>query len=118
MDSIHPFAGNLAHELNVEVDEVVKSGTGLAFISYPTAIGKFEWMPQLFSVLFFLMLITLGLGRHQAEMRQVPLECDIKIAIIGLSWSRLRAKDRPFMVIFISHSRGTCLIAFNPSKIR
>ena len=46
----------------MEVDEVVKSGTGLAFISYPTAIGKFEWMPQLFSVLFFLMLITLGLG--------------------------------------------------------
>ena len=67
---LHPFAGNLAHELNVEVDEVVKSGTGLAFISYPTAIGKFEWMPQLFSVLFFLMLITLGLGMHQAEMRQ------------------------------------------------
>ena len=67
MDCIHPFAGNLAHELNVEVDEVVKSGTGLAFISYPTAIGKFEWMPQLFSVLFFLMLITLGLGRHSTE---------------------------------------------------
>ena len=63
---LHPFAGNLAHELNVEVDEVVKSGTGLAFISYPTAIGKFEWMPQLFSVLFFLMLITLGLGMYVA----------------------------------------------------
>merc|ERR1719188_2891461 len=59
---IFSILGNLAHELNVEVDEVVKSGTGLAFISYPTAIGKFEWMPQLFSVLFFLMLITLGLG--------------------------------------------------------
>jgi solute carrier family 6 amino acid transporter-like protein 5/7/9/14 len=58
-----PFSlGNLAHELGVEVDQVVKSGTGLAFISYPSAIGKFEWMPQLFSVLFFLMLITLGLG--------------------------------------------------------
>ncbi len=32
--------GNLAHELGVEVDEVVKSGTGLAFISYPMAIGE------------------------------------------------------------------------------
>ena len=53
----------------MEVDEVVKSGTGLAFISYPTAIGKFEWMPQLFSVLFFLMLITLGLGN--ADMREI-----------------------------------------------
>ena len=111
MDSIHPFAGNLAHELNVEVDEVVKSGTGLAFISYPTAIGKFEWMPQLFSVLFFLMLITLGLGRHQAEMRQVPLECEINITINGLSLARNLDQERPIMAILISHSRGTCLIS-------
>ena len=35
---------------------------GLAFISYPMAIAKFDWFPQIFAVLFFLMLITLGLG--------------------------------------------------------
>ena len=54
--------GNLASELNVPVEEVIKSGTGLAFISYPMAIAKFDYVPQLFAVLFFLMLITLGLG--------------------------------------------------------
>jgi solute carrier family 6 amino acid transporter-like protein 5/7/9/14 len=62
---ISSFLGNLAYELGVEVDEVVKSGTGLAFVSYPSAIAKFDWMPQLFAVLFFLMLITLGLGKHR-----------------------------------------------------
>jgi len=46
----------------VPVSEVIKSGAGLAFISYPTAIGKFEWLPQLFALLFFLMLISLGMG--------------------------------------------------------
>ena len=54
--------GNLAYELNVPVDQVIKSGTGLAFISYPSAIAKFDYVPQLFAVLFFLMLVTLGLG--------------------------------------------------------
>lgn len=34
----------------------------LAFISYPDAIAKFEHVPQFFSVLFFLMLFTLGIG--------------------------------------------------------
>jgi solute carrier family 6 amino acid transporter-like protein 5/7/9/14 len=34
----------------------------IAFISYPDAIAKFEYLPQLFSVLFFLMLFVLGMG--------------------------------------------------------
>lgn len=44
--TIFGILGNLAHELDVNVDEVVKSGgTGLAFISYPEAIAKFEAVP-------------------------------------------------------------------------
>jgi len=40
----------------------VQAGSGLAFILYPQAIAQFDWVPQLFAVLFFLMLFTLGLG--------------------------------------------------------
>lgn len=47
-----------------DVKDVVKPGPGLAFISYPDAIAKFEYLPQLFSVLFFLMLFTLGIGSN------------------------------------------------------
>jgi len=54
--------GHLAYELDVPVEKVVKSGAGLAFISYPEVVAKFDFAPQLFAVLFFLMLITLGLG--------------------------------------------------------
>ncbi|XP_055685585.1 sodium-dependent nutrient amino acid transporter 1-like isoform X1 [Lutzomyia longipalpis] len=54
--------GNLAHNLNVDITQVVKVGSGLAFISYPDAISKFDWVPQLFSVLFFFMLFVLGMG--------------------------------------------------------
>jgi len=54
--------GYLAHELGVPIEETIKSGAGLAFISYPEVVSKFEFCPQLFAVLFFLMLITLGMG--------------------------------------------------------
>jgi len=60
--TIFSVLGNLANELNVPIETVIKSGQGLAFISYPTAIAKFDYVPQLFAVLFFLMLFTLGLG--------------------------------------------------------
>lgn len=45
--TIFGILGNLAHNLNVSnIDEVVRSGTGLAFISYPDAIAKFNAVPQ------------------------------------------------------------------------
>ncbi|XP_071537637.1 sodium-dependent nutrient amino acid transporter 1-like [Panulirus ornatus] len=60
--TIFSILGNLAHELNTDVKNVVRGGSGLAFISYPDALAKFTWTPQLFAVLFFLMLFTLGVG--------------------------------------------------------
>ncbi|XP_050710225.1 sodium-dependent nutrient amino acid transporter 1-like isoform X2 [Eriocheir sinensis] len=59
--------GHLANEMGVEVSEVVKGGgTSLAFVSYPEALGKFTFAPQLFSAMFFLMMFTLGLGSAAA----------------------------------------------------
>ena len=55
---IFSILGSLAHELGVPVSDVVDSGPGLAFVSYPSALAKFDFLPQLFSVLFFLMLVT------------------------------------------------------------
>nr|XP_012151976.1 PREDICTED: sodium-dependent nutrient amino acid transporter 1-like isoform X2 [Megachile rotundata] len=61
--TIFGILGNLAHELGIEdIRKVVRGGTGLAFVSYPDAIAKFTVLPQLFSVLFFLMLYVLGIG--------------------------------------------------------
>ncbi|KAG7209784.1 hypothetical protein KM043_011402 [Ampulex compressa] len=61
--TIFGILGNLAHELGTDdISNVVRGGTGLAFVSYPDAIAKFTVLPQLFSVLFFLMLYVLGIG--------------------------------------------------------
>ncbi|XP_022222378.1 sodium-dependent nutrient amino acid transporter 1 isoform X1 [Drosophila obscura] len=55
--------GNLAKETGIsDIGSVVKGGAGLAFISYPEAIARFEYGPQMFAVLFFLMLFVLGIG--------------------------------------------------------
>lgn len=48
------------------IHDVVEPGPGLAFVSYPDAIAKFDWLPQLFSVLFFFMLFVLGIGSNIA----------------------------------------------------
>lgn len=60
---IFAILGNLAYETGSEdISAVVKGGTGLAFVSYPDAIAKFETLPQLFSTTFFLMLFIIGVG--------------------------------------------------------
>ena len=54
--------GYLAAELGETVSKYAESsGPGLAFITYPEAIAHMPVSP-LFSTLFFLMLLALGLG--------------------------------------------------------
>lgn len=61
--TIFGILGNLAHELgNADISKVVRGGTGLAFISYPEALSQFNFVPQLFAVLFFIMMFVLGVG--------------------------------------------------------
>ncbi|XP_053951001.1 sodium-dependent nutrient amino acid transporter 1-like isoform X1 [Anastrepha ludens] len=76
--TIFGILGNLALNLNAnDISDVVRSGTGLAFISYPDAIAKFQFVPQLFSVLFFFMLFVLGIGTIAALQNAViTILCD------------------------------------------
>ncbi|XP_011304784.1 sodium-dependent nutrient amino acid transporter 1 [Fopius arisanus] len=65
--TIFAILGNLAYEMGTDdIASVVKGGTGLAFISYPDALGRFSFVPQVFSVLFFIMIFVLGLGTAMA----------------------------------------------------
>ncbi|XP_068082060.1 sodium-dependent proline transporter-like [Anabrus simplex] len=62
--------GAMAHDLRVPIHQVVKEGPGLAFVAYPEALQRLP-VPQLWSVLFFLMLFVLGLDSEFALLENV-----------------------------------------------
>lgn len=62
---IFGILGNLAYETGTsDITAVVQGGTGVAFVSYPDAIAKFELVPQVFAAVFFFMLFVLGIGTN------------------------------------------------------
>jgi NSS family neurotransmitter:Na+ symporter len=52
--------GFLCHQTGCSVDQI-SGGPGLAFVTYPAIINQFPFAPQLFGVLFFVMLLTLAI---------------------------------------------------------
>ncbi|KAK3083343.1 hypothetical protein FSP39_020166 [Pinctada imbricata] len=52
--------GFMAKLQNVDIDQVADKGPGLAFITYPKAVSEMP-LPQLWAVLFFVMIFTVGL---------------------------------------------------------
>ncbi|XP_041051539.1 sodium- and chloride-dependent neutral and basic amino acid transporter B(0+)-like [Carcharodon carcharias] len=58
--AIFSILGHMAHVQDRPVSEVAQSGFSLVFIAYPEALTQLPWAP-FWSILFFLMMITLGL---------------------------------------------------------
>lgn len=58
---VFSILGYMATQQQVEIGEVVKSGIGLAFVAYPTAISMLPF-GRLFGVLFFFLLLIAGIS--------------------------------------------------------
>ncbi|KAK8785901.1 hypothetical protein V5799_007735 [Amblyomma americanum] len=66
--------GSLAHKLGTDdISQVLKGGAnlGLAFVTYPEALTRIPFIPQLWSALFFFMLFLLGLGSGVAAVQAI-----------------------------------------------
>ena len=59
--AVFSILGYLSSITGNPIQEVATAGFGLAFIAYPTAISALPVMSALFGVIFFLMLLSLGI---------------------------------------------------------
>ncbi|CAL4138729.1 unnamed protein product [Meganyctiphanes norvegica] len=95
--AVFSILGFLATELGVEIEDVVESGTGLAFIVFPAAVMRMPF-PTIWAILFFTMLITLGLDSQFTFVETLT-------SAAFDDWPRLRKNKE--IVVF-----GMCFVMF------
>ncbi|XP_071081857.1 sodium- and chloride-dependent glycine transporter 1-like [Haliotis cracherodii] len=71
---IFSYLGYMAGKLGVDIKDVATDGAGLAFTVYPEAVSSLP-PSTLWSILFFFMLITLGLDSQFAMLETVLTGC-------------------------------------------
>ncbi|KAH3880541.1 sodium-dependent proline transporter-like isoform X2 [Dreissena polymorpha] len=71
---IFSYIGFMAGKQGTTVDKVAQEGAGLAFVVYPDAVTNLP-APPFWSILFFFMLITLGLDSQFAMVETVLTGC-------------------------------------------
>ena len=75
--------GFLATSLGETIEKFAESsGPGLAFITYPEALSKMPASP-FFSIIFFLMLLALGLGSQVSQAR-IPIYNSVFLSLVCL----------------------------------
>ncbi|XP_069110417.1 sodium- and chloride-dependent glycine transporter 2-like [Argopecten irradians] len=67
---VFSIVGFLAKEANLSITEVAESGPGLVFLAYPEALARLP-LPQLWSVLFFVMVFYVGLDTEFAMVETI-----------------------------------------------
>lgn len=73
--TIFSYLGFMAYTLNVPIEDVASQGPGLAFVAYPEALTQISWGSSYWSILFFTMLLSLGLSTMFATLQTIITSC-------------------------------------------
>lgn len=117
---IFGIIGFMAFEMGLPVDKVASQGAGLAFIVYPEVVARLPISP-LWAILFFAMLVTLGLGTqvsvpsmimqklgpYQVLSFQFSVVTTVHTTLLDVFPQHLRQGHRPSIVMF-----SLCMVAY------
>lgn len=107
--TVFSILGFMAKQLGKDINEVVKSGTSLAFIAYPEA-ASLTAFPTVFSLLFFIMLFLLGIST------QVCIISSLSTGLYDQFVSLRKHKEKlTFLSAFITYAAGF-LMTFKSGK--
>ncbi|MEE6496603.1 hypothetical protein FKM82_002432 [Ascaphus truei] len=96
--AIFSILGHMAFKAQKPVKDVVDSGFALAFIAYPEALSQLPVAP-LWSILFFFMLLTLGLDSQFASVETIT-------TTIHDAYPKVMKKMRGIITV------GACIVFF------
>ncbi|XP_070537070.1 sodium- and chloride-dependent glycine transporter 1-like [Ptychodera flava] len=97
--AIFSTLGFMAHETGKDVSEVAASGVGLAFIAYPEALSRMPGAP-FWAFLFFIMLITLGLGSLLVLVETIVTSIRDEFPIVN-KWIKGHTWLLPFVICLV-----------------
>jgi solute carrier family 6 (neurotransmitter transporter, taurine) member 6 len=93
--------GNIAYEQGLPISKVIEDGPGLVFIVYPQVLSRMP-APQFWSVLFFFMLLCLGLNSQFAIVEVIVTSIQDGFP----NWIRMKLVYHEILVLII------CTVAF------
>lgn len=96
--AIFSVIGFMANQIGKSVSEAADQGVGLAFVAYPAALARLPY-PPFWSVIFFLMIITLGFGSQMTIV-------ETTVSTLVDFWPDKLQKRKPIVLAFV------CFILF------
>ncbi|XP_050406480.1 sodium- and chloride-dependent GABA transporter 1 [Patella vulgata] len=90
--------GFMSHKTGSNVSDIVKTGPGLAFITYPEALSQLP-LPQLWAVLFFLMLLFVAID---------SMFVSVEVCVTTVTDLIPNIKSRARLMV----TAGTCFLMF------
>ncbi|KAK4475589.1 hypothetical protein MN116_000865 [Schistosoma mekongi] len=101
--------GFMALTKNTTVAAVATSGPGLAFVVYPEAMTNMP-LPSLWSVLFFIMMLTLGLGSQFSILETTLSGTEDELRRLGIVLTTKRKMFYRIVICFVDFLLGLPMV--------